>query len=453
MAQSVTVAAAPVGLPFAPTKMHYTARPTFPADLQVLVICSPGSKADVAKSLSTSGRKAVMCTGFHEALSALSTCSYDVVLAEMSMALAQDTGAAQLKAYGLAVPIVLFNSSVTSKETWAAISYGAADIVSFPFARQQMQTLWKHTVKQHGPAPRPFVSGCAAAAQQPFVTAPVTKDVGKLDVKASPLPSQPESKKRKIKDVSSAVVPGRPSVSVKPAIMGLAMSAPQQAPQMVRYLTPANMPAPHVMPNAHLSWGHPVMGMPAAVRHHPQVSFVPGHPQAWAHPQFAAMRHPHMMPTMAPAASSPVVFAHPVMPGAPVQFPSQPCPAIEAAPAVKVTKLLPSSPDTKSEDSASASSQSDTSNFASLRAAVSEEDLVTIPDAGCSATSSVCHDTIDLQPTALDDIGDDEYAFIDFALSDDFPTYDEDELAPPLGLTLKKSSSLVNMLNVQMPVF
>ena len=312
-----------------------------------------------------------------------------------------------------------------------------------------MQTLWKHTVRQHGPAPRSAAKTAAAVGAQPMViAAPVVKASSKTAPKVLTAPVQPESKKRKIKDISTSVVPIRPPV-VNAAMLGMPVGATAQPqPQMVRYLTPANLAPPRVVPNAHVSWGHPVMGMPAPVPQ-PSVSFVPGHPQAWAnHPQLAAMRHAHVLPAMkAPPTSAQMVVAHPTAPATPVQIVPQ-TPAVTQACPSKIAKLPPLSPDTSSGDSASGSSVSETSNCGSLR---SNDDLVTIPEAG--ATSSVSNEHININPTALDDIGDDEYAFIDFALSDDFPTYDEDEVIPPLGLTLKKSSSLVNMINVQMPIF
>lgn len=459
---------------------HYTQRPSFPADLEVLVVDSVKASADLAKKLLAScSYRVTVCKSCVEAVSVLSKKNVDVIIAEMKLLSPQEPGMSQLKARAATVPLVALSDAGSTKDIWNGISFGAVDVLSRPLSRPKLQTLWQHVVRKQGSLAAAATAAAAAAPVSVQVSAKLTAAPAKPEAAKTPAAKSPtaDSKKRKAKDMSSAVVPLRPPLAIKPSgaqasgpvpfTFGATMPVPGHQPaavhpgpqsQMLGYWAPPVLgPPPAMIPGGPraFSWGHPVVGMPPGPQQAP-MGVLPGQPQPWARPAFPAGVPPQVLHA-GPAGSAPMVIAHPAAAVPQLAAPPQAM-AAEQQQQQQQCKLakfaplkVPDSPDARSD---SGSSKSEGSTLQDL---ISDNDLVSIPEPEsmedvCSVADSGFTGSVhpECKPTALDDISDEEYAFVDFALSDAFPSVGEDEVLPPLGLALKKSDSLLNILNVQM---
>eukprot|EP00951_Prasinocladus_malaysianus_P031113 scaffold296353_cov42-Prasinocladus_malaysianus.AAC.1 len=404
-----------------------------------------------------------------------------------------DAGLNQLKAVAARIPIVLVSEVGSRKDVWSAISSGAADVVSRPLSRPKLQTLWQHVVRRQGPVPSAamqpvaFRPPMAAGLIHPQQIVPAAPDATMRKPEAKSVPASAQhvqtpvegesSRKRKAKEVSGgAAASPRPPIAVKtgvPTAPPVSVSAlavphgvrpvaaahphvasapmPHPHPPMMGYWGPPMMGPPTMIPgNPHMSWGTPVMGVPAG--HHPP-GMMAAHP-AWAAHHFPGaaqiMSAPRPLALAAPASGA-MAIAQPVTTTtAPV---AQPAVAANKTEEVATSKSGPASPDMTKSDESNASGESEQTPLGMLMA--DGGDLVTIPEPSspqCSEPEScfTSEPHPQGQSSNLDDINEEDYAFIDFALSDDFPACHEDEIVPPLNLSLKKSDSLLNLLNVQM---
>eukprot|EP00873_Tetraselmis_striata_P014842 jgi/Tetstr1/435106/TSEL_024074.t1 len=333
--------------------------------------------------------------------------AFDVVLVEQKLFSGRDAAAAQLKALAGVIPTVVLSDSGSAKDTWAAIVGQAADVLIRPLTKQKLQTLWQHTVRMQ-----------RAASSASAATSMVAKPVAVLSSALKPAASSAsldKGQKRKLKD----------------HMMGPIMAHPQVS-------------------NPGFIWGAPVMGVPAGQQGAPFVSS----------PQMP-MQIPHAMQAGCniavpgqPVGSQPMIVqaaphgrvVHALPAPQKSEAPVTPQkPGSEMHPELDATKVI-QEPLSPSQSAGSFYALSDASSGSHI--AMGSSDNFNIPVYESGTDSQESQPTCD--PTSLDDINEDDYAFIDFALSDSFPTVEEDEILPPIGLSLKKSSSLLNMLNVQM---
>lgn len=366
----------------------------------------------------------------------------------------------QLRAKAANIPLVLVSETGCAKDVWTSISFGAVDIMSCPLSRPKLQTLWQHVLRSQR-------SAMPSSLQMPARhVASVTKaPVPSVKMPLPPLKAQSpvDSRKRKAKDMTqTSMVAVRPPLAIKPGhsahAMGMAISGGYQAapsaPLVSYCVSPMVGISPVVSGARQVSWGQPVMGIPSSP-HQPTVGVLPGQLGGFAFPQFVPYGHSTRLvsPVQIPASAA----APPSGSGVPLILPaghksnSVSSPVLACKTKAQKTES-PGSPDAKSE-----SCSSSVSDCSAIEDLICEDDLVTIPEPECfrevspSPESSMSAEApASCKPTSLDDISEEEYAFVDFALSDAFPAVDEDEILPPLGLALKKSDSLLNILNVQM---
>lgn len=429
---------------------HFSERPSFPADLEVLLLDSATQGAETASKLLLScSYRVTVCRSVSEALSHMACKAFDVVLVEQKLFSGRDAAAAQLKALAGVIPTVVLSDSGSAKDTWAAIVGQAADVLIRPLTKQKLQTLWQHTVRMQ-----------RAASSASAATSMVAKPVAVLSSALKPAASSAsldKGQKRKLKDVCGPLAAARPPLAVKPNMVLSAAPAhiprPIHPPAVMGYW-PQHMMGP-IMAHPQVSnpgfiWGAPVMGVPAGQQGAPFVSS----------PQMP-MQIPHAMQAGCniavpgqPVGSQPMIVqaaphgrvVHALPAPQKSEAPVTPQkPGSEMHPELDATKVI-QEPLSPSQSAGSFYALSDASSGSHI--AMGSSDNFNIPVYESGTDSQESQPTCD--PTSLDDINEDDYAFIDFALSDSFPTVEEDEILPPIGLSLKKSSSLLNMLNVQM---
>uniref|UniRef100_A0A7S1SM18 Response regulatory domain-containing protein n=1 Tax=Tetraselmis chuii TaxID=63592 RepID=A0A7S1SM18_9CHLO len=427
---------------------HFSERPSFPADLEVLLVDSSKQASETArKALQGCSYRVTVCSSCGEAASTLSRKAIDLVLVEQKLFMGQLAGAAQLKAAATLVPTVVISDSGSAKDVWAAIAGRAVDVLTRPLSKQKLQTLWQHTVRmQRSPLPTPATSCGDISKTAPFVNSESTVTAA---MKETATPVLSDSKKRKLKEVSGPLVTARPPLSISPNGIVSAVPLPRHMhpPGAVMGYWPQPIMAPMMAcPQAAHAWGTPVMGIPAGQ-------------QGAAH----FIGHPHMTVQMPhglmasvpgqPVGSQPMLI-HAMPQARPLAaLPALPAPQqkVEAPPVSKIgAEEAPQEPSIKeplspTQSCGSFHAMSDNSCGSQL-ALVSSDHFINSDSSNDTTQDS----QPSCDPTSLDDISEDDYAFIDFALSDSFPIVDQDEILPPLGLSLKKSSSLLNMLNVQM---
>ena len=175
-------------------------------------------------------------------------------------------------------------------------------------------------------------------------------------------------------------------------------------------------------------------GGPIPIAMPPQFQMVQAGAPAPAPVSCAMPALPHPQPVVKPITYLPATTAKQQQPQQPLKAGKSKVKEIESG------KELSS--DTRSEGSCSGSE-----DFA-LHDMIAAEDLVSIPEPdGIYEVSSASVDDFmtTCNPTALDDISEEEYSFVEFALSDAFPAMHEDDILPALGLSLKKSDSFLNI--------
>mmetsp|Transcript_33410 Transcript_33410/g.79211 ORF Transcript_33410/g.79211 Transcript_33410/m.79211 type:complete len:479 (-) Transcript_33410:315-1751(-) len=471
--------------PAVPLTKHYTDRPNFPSDLEIVVVDSGSTSSDtLLSSLRDCKYSVTVCRTSAEAVSVLSKNPTDLIIAEMKLVTSYGSTSNQLKVFSSVIPMVLCCENGDPEDVWNCISCGAVDILPGPLQASKVQNLWQHVVRKQGLKAVP--SG--PAPSQHCAAPPLAAPKSSADSSRACSGGEEKGRKRKSREQSSttAAVAARPSSAMRvsshaqPLLMNSNQAVARQAPGLhpsyapvMGYWPPPMMGAPALVPGGYqLSWGTPLVSMPAGM------SFVPGNRVGSAWPHMAQVQaphgvvHHHPQPPMV-AQSGPhegamhqpphsgVLAAHHVV--------QQPCPVPSAPQALPVDSsqapsektpqendgkaLEPGSPNAWSESSTCVSAESDNSGFGFL----SEQDLVTIPDppnlssvaTSVPEVSNSCDLAVDC-PQLFDDIGDDEFDFVDFAMSDAFPSTDENEVLPSIGVSIKKSDSLLNLLNIQM---
>ena len=376
----------------------------------------------------------------------------------------------QLMARASTVPIVLISDTGRAEDVWSSISAGAVDVLSRPLCKSKLQTLWLHTVRhQNSTVTAQPIVGSPAMQPSPIMSSSSSPSASKVSASKS----NAESKKRKAKEMSGPIVAARPPLAIKPnchaaappaftyrgpvPVTGPKPAITVQQPPMVGYWSPSMMPgsSPTVIQgNAPLSWGHPVVGMPAAA---PPVGVLPGQVPRWTGGPIPIAMPPQFQMVQAGVAPVPVSCAMPMSHPRPVSplKPATYLPATNAKPHQSPQPLKAGKSKVKeiqsgkelSSPTRSESSCSGSEDFA-LCDMIAAEDLVSIPepDGIYEVSSASVEDFMtSCNPTALDDISEEEYSFVEFALSDAFPAMHEDDILPALGLSLKKSDSFLNI--------
>lgn len=127
----------------------FSGRPGFPQGLKVLLVAADEQARDgVAAQLKDCEYSVTACSSVGNACESLACNSYDIVLAEAGD-LRAGKGDAQLLVKGKGqVPLILMSESEAPGEVLQGIHLGAVDFLKRPLSPLKLRNIWQHTVRR-----------------------------------------------------------------------------------------------------------------------------------------------------------------------------------------------------------------------------------------------------------------------------------------------------------------
>lgn len=159
----------------------FSTRPGFPKGLQVLVLdpeLAAGVEAEV--QLKDCGYSPVTCCSVPEALLHLTNpnCAFDLLLVDVMCLATKSPENTALLAAAKTLPLVLMSSCCSPGDIMIGIKQGAVDFLEKPLHTHRLRNIWQHVVRKmmnpHGPTPLIVspATGCGDSL------APLTSSVG-----------------------------------------------------------------------------------------------------------------------------------------------------------------------------------------------------------------------------------------------------------------------------------